>query len=486
MIDPFGPALTDTDTAASPQAQALSLFELNACVSAVLRHALRERYWVKAEISELHVGSSGHCYLELVEKDSEGSALVAKARATIWKQTFPTLSAHFRRATGQPLQAGIKVLVQVQVSFHELYGYALTLTDIEPAFTLGDLAQRRAHILQQLTDDGVIDLNKQLPLPCPITRVAVISSATAAGYGDFCHQLQSSGFTFTTQLFAATMQGEGVEESIIAALDRIASEAARWDVVVILRGGGAVTDLHGFDTYLLAANVAQFPLPVITGIGHERDDTLIDHVAHTKCKTPTAVAAFLIEQRARLADDLRLLQRRLAQAVQQFMLREHTVLTRLCADMQLLATDTLTQARRTLMHTAARLAPTAHAYTATQHTVLSSLLNRAERAARRRTATERQQLATLPLQLSHATQHLLAHKRHELSMLQQAWHLSGPERILSMGYSLTLHHGMPVTHAAHLTPGDEVRILLANGAATAQVTATQGTEAEPTLSHPTT
>ena len=260
-------------------------------VHAVLQHTLPDTYWLAAEVGEMRVASNGHCYLEFVQKDEVGGTLLAKARGHIWRQGYVNISAQFRRATGQDLRAGLNVLAEVEVTFHELYGYSLRVVNIDPTYTLGDLAAQRQAIIRQLEADGVINLNKEIPLPRLIRRVAVISSATAAGYGDFCRQLEQSGYGFELQLFPAVMQGDGVEQSVIAALDRIAAEPGRWDVAVIIRGGGSSLDLHGFDTYLLAANVAQFPLPVLSGIGHERDDTLVDLVAHTRLKTPTAVAA---------------------------------------------------------------------------------------------------------------------------------------------------------------------------------------------------
>ena len=300
--------------AVSPRT-ALSLFELNSMVHAVLQHTLPDTYWLAAEVGEMRVASNGHCYLEFVQKDEVGGTLLAKARGHIWRQGYVNISAKFRRATGQDLRAGLKVLAEVEVSFHELYGYSLHVVDIDPTYTLGDLAAQRQAIIRQLEADGVINLNKEIPLPRLIRRVAVISSATAAGYGDFCRQLEQSGYGFELQLFPAVMQGDGVEQSVIAALDRIAAEPGRWDVAVIIRGGGSSLDLHGFDTYLLAANVAQFPLPVLSGIGHERDDTLVDLVAHTRLKTPTAVAAFLVQHREDEAARLYQFAQRLQQAV---------------------------------------------------------------------------------------------------------------------------------------------------------------------------
>ena len=248
----------------------LSLFELNARVRDALQEALPERYWVRAEVSEARVHPSGHCYLELIEKEEATGRTIAKARATIWASTFRLLRPWFEQSTGQIFTAGIKILISVSPIFHELYGYSLTIHDIDPAYTLGDAARRRAAILQQLRDEGVADMNKELVWPALPQRFAIISSPSAAGYGDFMNQIQNNpyGYKVYTALFPASMQGEQTESSIIEALDRIACHEELFDGVVIIRGGGATSDLNSFDSYPLAANIAQFPLPVISGIGH--------------------------------------------------------------------------------------------------------------------------------------------------------------------------------------------------------------------------
>lgn len=280
--------------------ETLTLYQLNHEVRSLLEGALAQTYWVEAELSEVRTGQGGHCYLEFIQKDDAGRALVARARGTIWARTYSMLSPLFERATGERLRAGMKVRVEVEVEFHELYGYALNVLDIDPAYTLGDMAARRREILSQLEADGILHDNQQLPLPRLMQRIAVVSSAGAAGYGDFCNQLMHNeyGLHFDMRLFPAVMQGTNVEATVLAALEAVMAEAERWDCVVLIRGGGATSDLSDFDTYALAAAVAQMPIPVIVGIGHERDETVLDFVAHTRVKTPTAAAAFLIDHQA--------------------------------------------------------------------------------------------------------------------------------------------------------------------------------------------
>ena len=272
---------------------AVSLYELTTSIRLAIARALPQTYWVRAEISEGRRNINGHFYCKFIEKNAAGQD-IASANGIIWAGTYNIIKARFERETGQALAAGIKVLVNVKVNFHERYGLSLVVNDIDPSYTLGDMVRRRKEILAQLAKDGVANMNKEIVLPRPLMRIAIITSETAAGYGDFMNHIKSNGygFQFNIKLFPATMQGDKVETSVITALNCIAAEAANWDAVAIIRGGGAVSDLNGFESYALASNIAQFVLPVITGIGHERDETVIDLVANTGCKTPTAVADF--------------------------------------------------------------------------------------------------------------------------------------------------------------------------------------------------
>lgn len=274
----------------------LSLLELNEQVKQTLKTAFPFPVWIRAEISELHENANGHCYLELVEKSTDSDLIIAKQKAMIWSFTYRMLKPYFESSTGTSLAVGMKVLVSCQIEFHELYGMSLNVRDIDPIFTVGEMAVRRAEIIRRLTDEGVIDMNKQLEMPFVPQRIAVISSASAAGFGDFQDQLQTNSFTykFYVKLFPAVMQGAQTEQSVITALGKIAEYLELFDVVVMIRGGGSTSDLVAFDNYNLALHCAQFPLPIISGIGHQRDESIIDLVSHTRVKTPTAAAEFLI------------------------------------------------------------------------------------------------------------------------------------------------------------------------------------------------
>lgn len=420
----------------------MSLFELNNLVRSCIRASLPDEYWVQAELSDVRSNYSGHCYLEFVQKDTRGNTLVAKARGIIWSNVFARLKPYFERETGQAFVSGIKVLVKVTVDFHEQYGYSLTVVDIDPTYTLGDMARRRKEILLRLQQEGVLTLNKELEMPVPAQRIAVISSATAAGYGDFCNQLLHNefGFVFYPKLFPAVMQGEKVETSIIAALEKIYTQVELWDAVVIIRGGGATSDLSGFDTYDLAANCAQFPLPIITGIGHERDDTVLDMVSHTRVKTPTAAAEFLIANLRSTAEKLEEYATILATVIPDRLAREKERLdrwvSRIPAQVQMrLQKESFRQER---------------------------LCGRMKTAWKNRLVKEEYRLQLLP-RLTVALNARLQKETHRMELLEQQVKVASPELLLKKGYSITLRNGKAVTDASQLKPGDEVETRIAKG-----------------------
>ncbi len=390
----------------------LTLYELNGLVRQSIRECLPGEYWVQAELSDVRIHTSGHCYLEFVQKDPRSANLLAKARGTVWANVFRLLKPYFKETTGQPFTSGIKVLVKVTVEFHELYGYSLIVSDIDPAYTLGDMVKRRKEILAQLEREGVLTLNKELELPVFPQRIAVISSPTAAGYGDFCDQLNRNryGFVFYTRLFPAIMQGERVEESVLAALDSILEMRNTFDVVVIIRGGGATSDLSGFDTYMLAAACAQFPLPVITGIGHERDDTVLDMIAHTRVKTPTAAAEFLIGK----------LQ---------------------------LASALLEELENNLKKSAGNLVES-------EFLRLSNLMRQVPESARRKVDHAFQELTLYHHKLGYASLNRINEQRFRLDLLNQQVKDTDPANVLKRGYSITLKEGKVVTDSSLLQKGD--------------------------------
>ena len=427
----------------SERPDALSLTQLNRLVKTALDEALPGTYWVRAETSEVRVNAtSGHCYFEFVEKDETTGQLVAKSRGTIWARNFAVLRTYFEQETGQTFISGLKVLVNVSVGYHELYGLSLTVHDIDPSYTLGDMARKRMEVIRRLQEEGVFDLNKELTLAILPQRIAVISSPTAAGYEDFVNQLTHNdyGFPFYVKLFPALMQGEKTEESVIAALDRIYAHRELFDVVVLIRGGGSAADLSSFDSYTLAANCAQFPLPIITGIGHERDDSVVDNVAHTRMKTPTAVAAFLINRMAEqlaLLDELR---RTVCEATRNQLTVKKTTWQILATRFPVFVTGHLERHRTSLHTLAARLSS------------VPQLLEK-----------HTEQLEHAPMHIQKAVSAMLTRHTHELALSEQHIKLASPDHILKRGYTLTLKDGKIVKHAADLSAGDEISVRFTDG-----------------------
>lgn len=380
------------------QSHHFSLYALNALVHEAVSNALPDEYWVEAELAECRE-RNGHCYMELVEKDERSNSPIAKASAKCWRQTWTLLHVTFLRATGQPLRAGMKVLLRVYPQFHEAYGFSWIVSDIDPTYTIGDLARRRQEIIKTLKAQGVFDLQRELRLSPFAQRIAVISAESAAGYGDFCRQLLDNEYNlqFHTELFPAIMQGERVEQSVIQALNLINNRIDDFDAVVIIRGGGATSDMSGFDTLPLAENVANFPLPIITGIGHDRDECVLDMVSHTRVKTPTAAATLLI--------------------------------THLCNTLQQVA-----DAENVIAHYA---------------------LDRLQR--------HRLQLEHITTLLPHLAQRLMTEAHHSLERIQLKLEGYDPQLLLQRGYSITLHNGQIVKSPQDVKSGDEIETRLKQG-----------------------
>ena len=427
-----------------PMEKALTLYELNSLVRETIEEELHQEYWVEAELSEVRE-VRGHCYMQLVQYDrsEEGgkrkryeNTPIAQASAKCWQSSWQLLRPYFEKETGQRLHAGMKVLLQVYAQFHETYGFSWIVTDIDPTYTMGDMARKRQEIIHVLKEEGVFDLQKELPLPLFCQRIAVISSANAAGYGDFVNQLENNeyGFQFHTRLFPAVMQGEDVEKSVIAALEQIfrgsgGTEARgnenAFDCVVIIRGGGATADLSGFDTLALAENVANFPLPIITGIGHERDESILDMVSHTRVKTPTAAAAFLIDHLKEVLEVLNDAQERITRYAQQ-------KLSTLDAQLSVVA----------------EAIPRLFSVVKTrQDARLDSMQEKMTMLIERRLETE----------------------QHRIQLVSEKVKSLDPTLLLRRGYSITLHNGKVVKDVSVLNTGDELETRLAHGSVRSKV-----------------
>lgn len=417
-------------------------------IRGTIERGMPGEYWVEAELSEARE-SRGHCYMELVQKDESGNTPVARAQAKCWRQTWAMLRPYFERTTGQTFRAGLKVLLQVYAQFHEAYGFSWIVTDIDPTYTMGDMARRRQMIMAKLKEMGVFDLNRELAIPMFAQRIAVISSETAAGYGDFCRQLSDNeyGFAFATELFPAVMQGEQVEQSIIAALNSINDRADCFDCVVIIRGGGATSDMSGFDTLTLAENVANFPLPVITGIGHDRDETVLDMVANTRVKTPTAAAALLISRLKATADRIDRSRDAIVRSVERRMQGERMRMERLSERIPTLFSVVKTR----------------------QDARLDIIKSRIDTAIARRIDRETHRTDMLAERIRPLAERRLTAESHRLTMLSQRVQALDPMQLLRRGYSITLHNGRAVHDATLLKPGDEIITKVEKGEITSTI-----------------
>ena len=420
----------------------ITLYELNSLVRQTIEIGLPKSYWVEAEISELRE-NGGHCYLELIEKDKRYNTPIAKASARCWRQTWGMVKPYFENTTGQQLRAGMKVLIEVYAQFHEAYGFSWIISDIDPNYTLGDMARKRQEIIKRLKEEGVFDLNKQLDLPLFSQRIAVISSKSAAGYGDFANQLYGNqyGYYFEAELFAATMQGEDVERSIIKALNAINDRCDDFDCVVIIRGGGATSDMSGFDALELAENVANFPLPIITGIGHDRDECILDMVSHTRVKTPTAAAALLIDNlhtAERRIDDAR---QRIANLTSRKMEVEKLRLSRL----------------------AERLPALFGSVKDKQEARLDILQERLFRLAEIRLSNCENIVGQLEKKIFLTAEHLLMVEKHRLELLEGRAQNLDPQLLLRRGYSITLVGGKALRDPSQVKQGDKIETRLEKG-----------------------
>ena len=425
----------------------LTLYELNSLVREVIECEMPNEYWVEAELSECRE-LRGHCYMELIEKDEQSATPIAKASAKCWASKWMLIRPGFERITSQRLHAGMKVLLKVYAQFHEAYGFSWIVTDIDPTYTLGDMARKRQEIIRQLKAEGVFDLQKELHLPLFCQRIAVISSETAAGYGDFCNQLADNpyGFRFQTQLFPAIMQGEGVEQSIIAALEHIYNcqssiANCQFDIVVIIRGGGATSDMSGFDTLALAENVANFPLPIITGIGHDRDESILDMVSHTRVKTPTAAAALLTDHLKAVLDALNDAQDRIIQYCDSRLSTLHSQLFLLSEAIPRLFSIVKTR----------------------QEARLDIIYNKLITSSGNKLYTLNSTLSTLESRFPMLLDRRMLSEKHRLQLIEEKARSLDPALLLKRGYSITLKNGKAVRDPQMLQKGDEIETRIEKG-----------------------
>lgn len=430
------------------QKKHFSLRELQLAVRERLAEAFPLPVWVAAEISEMKVNYSGHCYLELVEKGGANGVPAAKASAVIWRSHYGPLASYFASKTGERLAVGMKVLVRVTISYHELYGLSFQIQDIDPTYTLGDWEQQRQQTIARLREEGVWDMNRELGVPRVPQRVAIVSSANAAGYQDFCKEIARSPYRVELTLFDAFMQGHGAEDSIIEALERVADRADEFDVVAVIRGGGSQSDLACFNSYRLCAHVAQFPLPVVTGIGHDKDESVADMVAAQRLKTPTAVAAWINDQLADFDGALDAATQAVERCATEFLAAERQRLER---NVAMIATQSVGATRRLEL-------------------TLERYRSELRRAVEKLLSDERNRVARADENLRRVTDYFVRSERDRLGAMAQAVAAHDPQRIMALGFAVVSVDGHAVSDAQQIAIGTEVSVRLAKGKLKAKVT----------------
>lgn len=427
----------------------ISLTELLGLVRDKIYETLPEAFWVVAEIAEMKVHTAGHCYLELTGSDTPGGRVTARARATIWASKYRSLNTFFNASTGIPLRAGITILFKATVEYHELYGLSLNISDIDPAYTAGDMALRREAVIRKLTAEGVISMNAGLTMAQYPRNIAVVSSSKAAGYQDFMNHLQTNpyGYVFNATLFEAVMQGEETEVSVTGALDMIADESGRFDAVAIIRGGGSTTDLSWFDSYGIAFHVTQFPLPVLTGIGHEKDQSVTDMVAWKALKTPTAVAGFLIERTLECENRIISMAGELASAV----------------------SEALEAAGEQVSSMQNRTAATARLIVRVNSDKLGYHTESLIRSYRNILTRSEADMVRLADTIFRSAKNSISRAETHTGRLEESLRHLDPTEVLRRGFTLTSRNGLIIKSAGELEPGDTIITHFEKGAATSTV-----------------
>jgi len=445
--------------------QKFTLLELNKNIQEKLNVSFPESVWIIAEISELKVNRNGHCYVELVEKDAITDHIIAKSRATIWAFTFRMLRPYFEKTTGRELGPGIKILVNASIEFHELYGLSLNISDIDPNYTLGDLAQKKIEILNTLEEEGVINMNKEIDFPIVPQKIAIISSDTAAGYQDFINQLGNNnfGYKFYTKLFPSLMQGLQAEESIIKALEKIYNHENFFDIVVIIRGGGSQADLGCFDNYLLATNIAQFPLPILTGIGHDKDESIADIVAYKKLKTPTAVAEYIIEKISQFEDKLIVSKDRILDKVTDYINDQRLLLSQIVAVSAPLVKNKIDKHYYELKLSSEKLRNDLTKFYYKKENDLKKVSNKIEKNSSNIVHNQSGRLNSIKNQIRNSSSYLIQKQMLNLNNLITKSLLLNPENILKRGYSITYHKGKKITDINKIKENDEILTKLYSG-----------------------
>ncbi|MGQ9846553.1 MAG: exodeoxyribonuclease VII large subunit [Bacteroidales bacterium] len=440
----------------------LSLSQLSSIIKDIVNISLPQPIWVRGEISELRENRNGNCYLELVEKDPLSDKILAKFRAIIWERTFRMLKPYFEQSTQSELKAGINVLVMVKVEYNDIYGISLNIIDIDPTYTLGDMEMRRAMVIQQLTAEGVFEMNKELDFPLVPQRIAIISSKTAAGYEDFCNQLNQNryGFKFNITLFEAFMQGDLAEKSIIEAMEKVPVQ--EFDVLVITRGGGSKSDLACFDGYDLANNVAQFPIPVISAIGHERDISVVDLVAHTRVKTPTAAAEFIIEKVVQYWQNMLSMYEQIIENTQ-YKLEQEFQFIEQSARIILGIGTVLNLKKQQLLHLTEKIQWSAKNSLKEQNQQLLTLNLHFKTLSKNAIQKQHKRLDNVVKDLAFYSKSVLRQFNQNIFHLEKVVDAYNPKHLLKKGYSITIKNGKVIKSIHDVKAGEEITTILNDG-----------------------
>ena len=426
--------------------------------------------WIVAEINTLTRHKSGHCYMELVQKSKTSNSIIAQARATVWANKFSFISAYFESETDSVLAAGMNVMLQVTITYHEVYGLSLNVIGINPTYTIGDMERAKKEIIARLINEGIFDMNKTQSFPAVVQNIAVISSSTAAGYGDFVNHLETNtyGYHINITLFEAAMQGEQTETSILDALNRIGEEYENYDAVAIIRGGGSKNDLSWFDNYNIAYMVTQFPLPVISGIGHERDESIVDMVAHTRMKTPTAVANFIIDYNAQFEEQVDSTSSEIFDIAKDFLMSSEMYINNMTMSIMKIRT-LLSKHTERCDRIMSEIRTGLNVHMKEEEMKLNMIGNKLETSPKRLISEHESHLNGIKELISRTTKHRIEKANEKLGFLEHRLTLNDPRTILKRGYSITRINGKVVTNDLETNDGDIMETLLYDGMVTSVV-----------------
>ena len=440
--------------------QSISLYELNCIIKRNFEDNFSNAYWIISEISEIRRNASGHCYLELIE--TKENDVIAKVKANLWAYNYNRISTYFETVTNTKLQPGIKVLVNAKVNYHPLYGLSLTINEIDPNYTLGEKQRRKIEIIKKLKEEGVYELNKTLHLPNVIQRLAIISSSKSAGYDDFIKQLDNNefGYSFRCDLYQSAMQGNAVEGDIIKALYKIYDKVNDYDAIILIRGGGAAIDLDCFDNYNLASHLAQFPLPILTGIGHQRDETIVDLIAHSRLKTPTAVSAFILNYNREYEQNLEKYYNKIIYLTKHKVAEEKEKLNSLCNTIEINGTKIIGMEKQHIQSLQNNIISNAKSCIKNNKSLLDFFQKRLSLSTKKPTEIHRSKLENIEQSIIKKSNEKIKFEKQALSSLIRIIEILDPKNTLKRGFSISYDsNNKIVKQTSNLNPEEKIKTL---------------------------